>query len=220
MVLLSFLSNTPGVRVQKTGQEPPNKGRKFPGEPLTADEMRLILRACSRRAPTGIRNKALLTTMYRTGLRVSEALALRPADVDPGAGTVRVLAGKGRKARTVGIDDGALEVVQRWLDKRRELGIRGRTLFCTLDGGELRDTYVRDMLKRAGARAGIVKRLHPHGLRHSYASDLVREGVPLNVISKSLGHSSSAITSRYLDHIAPADVIAVGRSRSWPAGEQ
>jgi site-specific recombinase XerD len=205
--------------MQSAGQAPPNKGRKFPGEPLTDDEMRMILRACSQRAPTGIRNRALLTVMYRAGLRVSEALALRPADVDPAAGTVRVLAGKGRKARTVGIDDGALAVLQRWTDKRRELGLRGRTLFCTLEGAPLRDTYARDILKRAGAKAGIVKRVHPHGLRHSYASALAREGVPLNVISKALGHSSSAITSRYLDHIAPADVIALGRSRTWPADE-
>lgn len=201
--------------MQSAGQAPPNKGRKFPGEPLTDDEMRLILRACSQRAPTGIRNRALLTVMYRTGLRVSEALDLRPVDVDPEAGTVRVLQGKGRKARTVGIDDGALAVLQRWTDKRRELSIRGRTLFCTLDGAPLRDTYVRDMLKRTGAKAGIAKRVHPHGLRHSYASGLVRERVPLNVISKALGHSSSAITSRYLDHIAPAEVIAMGRSRGW-----
>jgi integrase len=70
---------------------------------------------------------------------------------------------------------------------------------------------------RTGAKAGLAKRVHPHGLRHSYASALVREGVPLNVISKALGHSSSAITSRYLDYIAPADVIALGRSRSWTA---
>jgi len=206
--------------MQSAGQEPPNKGRKFPGEPLTDGEMRAILRACSQRAPTGIRNRALLTVMYRAGLRVSEALALRPADIDPGPGTIRVLHGKGRKARTVGIDDGALAVLQRWTDKRRDLGLRGRTLFCTLDGGPLRDTYVRDMLKRTSAKAGITKRVHPHGLRHSYASALVREGVPLNVISKALGHASSAITSRYLDHIAPADVIALGRSRTWSADER
>jgi integrase len=73
------------------------------------------------------------------------------------------------------------------------------------------------MLKRAGAKGGIAKRVHPHGLRHSYASGLVGDRVPVNVISKALGHSSLAITSRYLDHIAPADAIALGRSRTWTA---
>ena len=70
-------------------------GRKRPVEILTADEVRQPLAQCSRRAPTGIRDRALITLMYRTGLRVSEALDLRPADIDPGRGSVRVLHGKG-----------------------------------------------------------------------------------------------------------------------------
>lgn len=82
MVSLCFLSNTSGYATQSAGQAPPNKGRKFPGEPLADGELRLILRACSQRAPTGIRNRALIIVMYRAGLRVSEALALRPADLD------------------------------------------------------------------------------------------------------------------------------------------
>jgi Phage integrase family len=98
------------------------------------------------------------------------------------------------------------------------LGGLARLTFCALDGAPLRDTYVRDMLNRAGAKAGITKPVHPHGLRRFYASGLVREQVSLNVISKALGHSSSAITSRYLDRIAPAEVIAMGRARGWTAG--
>jgi len=158
----------------------------------------------------------------REVLRVGEVETPQPGrgEEDHGGGAaLYVRQGKGRKARTVGIDDGALAILQLWTGKRRELGLRAWTLFCTLDGDPVRDTYVRDMLKRIAARAGITKRVHPHGLRHSYASALVREGVPLNVLSKALGHSSSAITSRYLDHIAPADVIALGRSRTWPADE-
>jgi site-specific recombinase XerD len=75
--------------------------------------------------------------------------------------------------------------------------------------------YVRDMLKRKAARAGIEKRVHPHGLRHTHAAELVREGVPMNVIRDQLGHTSLATTDRYLRNVAPADVIGMGRARTW-----
>jgi integrase/recombinase XerD len=78
--------------------------------------------------------------------------------------------------------------------------------------------YVRDMLKRLKARAGLEKRVHPHGLRHTHAAELVREGVPINVIGDQLGHSSLAVTDRYLRDVAPADVIALGKSRTWTEG--
>lgn len=201
--------------IDRSNTPAPNKGRKFPAEPLTDAEVRALLRGCSHRAPTGIRNRALIMVMYRGGLRVSEALALRPADIDPARGTVRVLHGKRDKARVVGLDDGAMAVVQRWMDKRGTLGFRNGPLFCTLDGRPLWDTYVRTMLKRLAAKARLEKRIHPHGLRHTHASELVAEGVPVNVIQKQLGHASLAVTDRYLNHISPADVIALGRKRTW-----
>ena len=74
---------------------PANKGRKYPAEPLTEKEVRSLLAKCSGRAPTGIRNRALLTVLYRGGLRISEALALEPKDLDSKEGTIRVLHGKG-----------------------------------------------------------------------------------------------------------------------------
>jgi site-specific recombinase XerD len=196
----------------------PAKGRRFPAEPLTADEVAALLRGCSGRAPTGIRNRALIAVMYRAGLRIAEALALRPADVNVTDGTVRVLHGKGDKSRTVGLDAGALAVVARWMDRRREFGFRNGPLFCTLHGEPLSDRYVRDMLKRLAARAGLEKRVHPHGLRHTHAAELVREGVPMNVIRDQLGHSSLSVTDRYLRNVAPADLIKLGQSRTWQPG--
>jgi site-specific recombinase XerD len=71
------------------------------------------------------------------------------------------------------------------------------------------------MVKRRAARAEITKRVHPHALRHTHAAELVAEGVPVNVIQKQLGHVSLATTDVYLRHIAPADVIAMGRQREW-----
>jgi site-specific recombinase XerD len=196
-----------------------NLGRKFPAEPLTEAEVLALMRGCSQRAPTGIRNRALVMVMWRVGLRVSEALDLRPADVNPDRGTVRVLDGKGHKPRTVGIDDDALTAIQRWLDVRRTMGFRTGPLFCTLDGTHMQSNYVRAMMKRLGRKAGIDKRVHAHGLRHTNATELASEGVPVNVISKHLGHANSAVTARYLDHVAPADVIAVGRSRRPVGGD-
>ena len=78
-----------------TGKPHPNRGKRFPAEVLTGDEVRGLIKAASGRAPTGIRNRALLGLLYRGGLRISEALALEVKDLDQNAGTVRVLHGKG-----------------------------------------------------------------------------------------------------------------------------
>ncbi len=173
-----------------------NKGKTFPPEPLSEDEMQQLLRAPSTRAPTGVRNRALLVVLYRAGLRVSEALALRPKDLDREAGSVRVLHGKGDKARVVGMDPEAFAALDRWLDVRRSRGINGNaTVFCTLDGGRVSSAYVRAMLPRLAARAGIEKRVHAHGLRHTLAAELRAEGQDIGIISKALGHSSIGIRS-------------------------
>jgi len=146
---------------------------------------------------------------------IAEALDLKPADVDYVAGTVRVLRGKGRKARVVGLDAGAQAIVQRWHERRQALALRSGFLFGTLAGGRLNDRYVRVLLAWLAERAGIDKRVTPHQLRHACAVELVTEGVPVNVISAWLGHASSGVTSRYLDHIQPAQVIEAGRRRTW-----
>lgn len=193
-----------------------NKGRKFPPEPLTDAEVQQLIKACSNRAPTGIRNRALIVTMYRGGLRVSEALELRPKDLDREAGSIRILNGKGSKARTVGLDPGAFAVIDRWLDKRISLGITGHSpVFCTLAGAVMKTAYVRRLLPRLAGKAGIEKRVHAHGLRHTHAAQLAAEGIPINVISRQLGHSNIGTTSRYLDHIAPQQVLKVMRLRNW-----
>lgn len=198
------------------GQKPPNFENTYKPEPLTEAEVRALMRQCSPAAPTGIRDRALIVVLWRCGLRIAEALALKPADVDPRAGTIRVLHGKGDKARVVGMGDGTAAILARWLDTRRQLGLTRRgAIFCTLAGTPLSSGQVRAMLKRRAAKAGIDKRVHPHGLRHSHAVDLVARGVPVNRIQAQLGHDSLAVTDRYLRYIAPADVIAIGRQDTW-----
>jgi site-specific recombinase XerD len=161
-------------------------------------------------------NRALIAVLYRGGLRISEALALYPKDIDQAQGTVTVLHGKGDKRRTVGMDPAAFALVERWLDKRRAVGIGPRRpLFCTLEGRRLDASYVRRLLPRLARKAGIEKRVHAHGLRHAHAAELAAEGVPVNVVQQQLGHGSLATTDRYLRHIAPRERVEAMRERSW-----
>lgn len=193
------------------------ESRKRPPEVLSADEVRALIAACSNRAPTGVRNRALLAVLWRCGLRVSEALGLEARDVDLDAGTLRVRHGKGDRSRTVGLDAQAGALVARWLDRRRALGFngKGRKLFCTLDGGPLDSSYVRHLLRRLALKAGIERRVHPHALRHTYAAEMAREGTPMNVLRDALGHSSLAVTDRYLRDVAPVHVIETMKRREW-----
>jgi site-specific recombinase XerD len=182
---------------------------------LSAAEVRALLAACDGTSLTGIRNHALLVLLWRSGLRCSEALDLRPADVDFGAGAVRVLHGKGDRARTVGVDGQALDVVRAWLGARQAAGIGSVWLFCTMAGGRLSARYVRALMGRLGRKAGIEHRVHAHGLRHVHAVELVSEGWPVTLIQRQLGHSSVATTDIYLNHIHPAEVIGRARERTW-----
>ena len=202
-----------------TVTRPPwNKGKRLPAEVLTGLEVDALMTACSKRAPTGIRNRALIALLYRGQLRIGEALALKPKDLDRKAGTVRVLHGKGDVSRTIGLDDGAWAILELWLQYRQRLGLaRRHPLFCTLDGKPLLPSYCRGLFARLARKAGIDKRVHPHGLRHTGAAEMRAEGIDVGIISRQLGHRSIATTARYLDHIAPAVVVEAVRSRQWTA---
>jgi integrase/recombinase XerD len=195
------------------------KGEKYPPEVLQPSEVLALMKACSRRAPTGIRDRALIALLWRTGLRISEALDLKPSDIVPAKGTVRVPKGKGGKSRTVGIDDDALAVVERWLDVRRARGINGKqTVFCTLDGGRLSGQQVRAMLKRRAAKAGIERRVNPHAFRHTLAYEWRLERRDLVEIQDQLGHASLDGTAHYIRKIAPLDLVQIARERpGWSA---
>ena len=191
----------------QAGQPAANKGRTFPAEPLTPDEVAAIIGACSARSRTGIRNRALLILLYRSGLRISEALALKPSSIDWERRTCRVLHGKGDKATVRGFHPSATDALARWADTRKGLGLRNGPLFCTLDGGPLSDRYIRNLLHRLADKAGVDKRVHPHGMRHTFADELRAGGMDVVAISKLLGHSSIAVTSRYLDHLTNSQAV-------------
>jgi site-specific recombinase XerD len=196
------------------------KGRRFPIEVLSAREVLALMAACSARAPTGVRNRALIAVLWRAGLRISEALALAVKDLDREAGALTVLHGKGDRRRVVGLDPTAMAVLERWLELRAKRVRRARAapVFCTLEGKRLQAQYVRALLPRLAEKAGIDKRVHAHGLRHAHASELVMEGTPLSIVQAQLGHASLAATERYVRHLAPADLVRALQERAWPAG--
>jgi site-specific recombinase XerD len=192
------------------------KGCKFPPEPLAKDEVISLMNACSKRAPTGKRDRALICILWRGQLRISEALALKPADFDVEKCTLRVLKGKGGKSRVVVIDRQAVAVLEAWLETRKGLGLNGHsTVFCTLQGKPISTAQIRQKLPRLAKKAGIEKRVHAHGLRHTGASELVEEGVSLVDVQHQLGHASAATTDRYLHSINPKARAERIRGREW-----
>lgn len=196
--------------------------RQYPIEILSPGEVRQILKAFHR-GPCAIRDRALVAVLYRSGLRISEALALAEQDIDWTACSVRVMCGKGKKGRVVGIDPVALQYVQTWVRRRERLNLPYEApLFCTitqrgeLGPGQPLDRHnVNHMLRRISRRAGVSKRVHCHGFRHTMAAELARELVPTNIIQKQLGHSSLQTTSIYLDHISPEELTRTMAGRSW-----
>jgi len=205
----------------------PSKGRRFPAEPLTADEVRALIAAVSGKGPLGVRNRALIALLWRSGLRITEALNLKPSDVDERGGTVRVRKGKGSKDRVAVIDSEALGYLRAWLEVRKANGINGRApIFCSVADGSkgagvrqpgkpLHSAYVRALLPKIAERAGINKRVHAHGLRHSHATELVQAGIPLHVIAGQLGHASTATTDAYLAKLMPSERIKALRAAGW-----
>ena len=192
-------------------------GARLDADLLSAAEVEVLMRACSRRAPTGVRNRALIAVLWRCGLRLGEALALQTKDLDPESGTLVVQRGKGGKRRVVGVDAGTAALVTRWLEVRRRRGIGGRTLFCTLRGRPMDQSYVRHLLPRLARRAGVERRVHAHGLRHAFAVEMVRSGAPLYVVRDALGHTSVATTQVYLSRVGAHEAVDAMRGRVWDA---
>lgn len=220
MIVASEQAKKTVIGSWNAGRPAANKGKKLPPEPLTEAEAKSLCDACSRKGVSGVRNAALIALLYAGGLRITEALRLKPADVDLDAQTVRVLVGKGKKARTSAILPlpWALTAIQRWIGKRDSLGFDGRqALFCTHSssnrddgkqtataGRAMQSNYVRGFLKRLSAKAGIAKRVHPHAFRHSHAVKISTSdratGYAPNVIDiqRQLGHTNLNTTQRYL----------------------
>ncbi len=194
--------------------------RRLDADLPTHAEMELLLAACSRRAPTGVRNAALIALAWRCGLRSGELVTLNIKDVYLEERRVTVQRGKGGRRRVVGLDAGTAAMLERWLAARRKLHIRpSAPLFCTLAGNGLDTSYLRHLFKRLARKAGVARRIHPHACRHRFAVDLIQEGADLPTVQQLLCHSSAATTSIYLSRIG-ASSSARNVSAASPRGER
>lgn len=197
------------------------KGKKVPGQVYTGEEVEKLIKACGNRYPTGIRNAGLIAVLYGAGLRISEALALVPSDLDLKKGTIKVGHGKGDKARIAAITTDCQIYLERWIERRKAMGFNGREpVFCGITKGKtvsswgkpMKVQYVRQVLPRLGKKAGIEKRIHAHGFRHSFATLMERNDKRLADIQGALGHGNIAVTSKYIAKLGSNEVIESVRS--------
>ena len=195
------------------------KGRHFHPQALSTTEVEALMAACSATSPTGKRNRALIVAGWRGALRCEEALHLKVHDLDRATGNIRVMFGKGSKARTVGIEPRAWAVLEVWLAERERLGVpRAVPLFCTVSGGnyhKLSSRYVRWMMTDLGGKAELGKRVHFHGLRHSRASEAADDHVPVHHLKAFLGHSNVGTTDRYISQLNPRAAIDAMLASQW-----
>ena len=157
--------------------------------------------------------------LWRAGLRVHEALALTEHDLDARRGSLLVRHGKGGRPREVGMDEWAWEQLRLWLSARAELPLGPLVSASSMArrAGD-RGRVPRSAASSAGLPccAGVRRRFAPHQLRHAHALELAREGVPLSIIQRQLGHASLGTTSIYLQGIDPEEIITAVRTRRPP----
>lgn len=189
---------------------------------LTVDEVARLLEAVPQPGGTGVagvedavlvRDRALLELMYATGARVSEIVGADIDDMDFDEHVIRVT-GKGSKQRLVPVGGYACQALRRYLDearpvleRRKRSGSAGRrALFLNKRGCRLSRQSVWEVVKAAGERAHIAKPLHPHTLRHSFATHLIQGGADVRTVQELLGHASVTTTQIYT-HVSPESLI-------------
>jgi site-specific recombinase XerD len=199
------------------GRPPGNKGRRYPADPPTVEEIVAVMRFAGD-TTYGLRARALIVLLWRAGLRISEALALAESDLDRASGGVLVRHGRGGKRREVGMDRWGWEQVGPWLDHRSMLPVGA--LLCVIDGPTAGRPWspsaARTALRHLAVIAGVWRRFAPHQLRHAHAVEMAREGVPLTVIQRQLGHANLGITSIYLQGIDHSEIIKAVLARPAP----
>lgn len=179
--------------------EAPKLGRKLP-DTLSIQEIDQILEAIDHSTPEGTRNRAMLETLYSSGLRVSELIGLKTSNVHFDVGFLRVL-GKGNKERLVPIGKTALKYINIYREEVRvHLDVKqGHEAFLFLNrrGRQLTRQMVFTFLKDLVTKAGIHKTISPHTFRHSFATHLIEGGADLRAVQEMLGHESITTTEIY-----------------------
>jgi site-specific recombinase XerD len=193
LVLIGMRDENPAASLKL-----PRRGRNLP-RALSPSETERLIDAANGTAPRPLRDRALVELLYGAGLRVSEAVGLDKAGVDLDARVVRVL-GKGGKERLVPLGRPAAEAVRRYLALGRpHLDRRYRPeLFLNARGGALTRAGAFLVLRRLADKAGLEPgRVHPHLLRHSFATHLLEGGADLRSVQEMLGHADLGTTERY-----------------------
>jgi integrase len=172
----------PGFR---SGRAPANKGARYPADPPPVEEIVAVMRQAGRSAH-GVRLRGLISVLWRSGMRIAEALALNESDLNRERGSLLVRNGKGGKRREVGMDPWGWEQLAP-LDLRERLPVG--SLFCVITGPTRGRSWssasVRTQLRHTARTAGVRRRFAPHQLRHAHAVEMAREGVPLTSFSAS-----------------------------------
>jgi integrase/recombinase XerC len=192
----------------------PRQARNLPHF-LSAEEIGRLLEAPGAEEPLGLRDRAILETMYSAGLRVSEAVGLNDDDLDFAAGVIRVR-GKGRRERLAPIGSYAVNALKRWLrikgsgvflcrpenQKRLPTPLSPSPLFVNRFGRRLTTRSVARMLEKYLKLTGLDRRTSPHSLRHSFATHLLDRGADIRSVQELLGHKSLTTTQIYT-HVGP-----------------
>jgi site-specific recombinase XerD len=182
---------------------------RYPANPPRVEEIVAMMRPAGD-GIHGARIRGLIVVLWRAGLRISKALNLAEGDLDPERGSVLVRRGRGGKRREAGMDDWGWEHLRPWIAYRARMPVG--LLFCVVNGATRGRPWpgsaARDQLRHLAVAAGVRRRFAPHQLRHAHAVEMAREGVPLNVIQRQLGHSDLGVTSIYPQGIDYTEVIS------------
>ncbi len=174
-------------------------------EVLTLAEVENILSKPDTTEPLGMRDRAILETLYATGMRVSELLILKQSDINSEFGIVRVF-GKGSKERLIPIGRSALEWIKKYkenvrinlMDKQKRLHHKSTdVLFLNARGGQMTRMAIWNIVDKYARKARIEKPVHPHTFRHSFATHLLEGGADLRAVQEMLGHSDISTTEIY-----------------------
>ena len=197
--LFKHLRSERHIPIDPTAQiDPPRLGRRLP-EVLDLHQVEALLAAPDPKTPRGLRDAAMIETLYATGLRVSELVSLLVAEVNLDAGFLRTV-GKGNKQRLVPIGEAARDRIRDYFGTVRPLFDRGRNhaaLFLTHFGTPMTRQGFWKLLKGYALAAGIDKPISPHKLRHSFATHLVERGADLRAVQAMLGHADIGTTQIY-----------------------